>query len=86
MRRLAFQVAGLFRIHGGKVDQIEAVLDTVPYSMPSGIWDEPHAKESPDYACSHAGKDTKRGRLLRGFGWSGERDGSFLGAPRRIVS
>jgi hypothetical protein len=47
---LSFEISELFQIHGGKIDQIEAVLDTVPYGMTAAIWDEPHAEEAPDYA------------------------------------
>lgn len=47
---LTFQISELFQIHGGKIDQIEAVINTVPYGMKSAVWDEPHAEESPDFA------------------------------------
>ncbi len=47
---LTFEIAELFQIHGGKIDQIEAVLNTVPYGMKSAVWDEPHTQEGPDYA------------------------------------
>ncbi len=47
---LTFQISELFQIHGGKIDQIEAVINTVPYGMKSAVWDEPHAEEAPDYA------------------------------------
>jgi hypothetical protein len=36
---LTFQIAELFQIHGGKIDQVEAVLTTVPYGMKSDVWD-----------------------------------------------
>jgi len=37
---LTFQVAELFQIDGGKHDQIEAVINTVPYGMQSEVWDK----------------------------------------------
>jgi len=36
---LTFQISGLFQIRKGKIDQIEAVLNTVPYGMRSDDWD-----------------------------------------------
>ena len=49
---LTFEISELFQIHGGKIDQIEAVLNTVPYGMKSAVWDAPHAEEAPDYALT----------------------------------
>lgn len=40
---LTFEISELFQIHGGKIDQIEAVLNTVPYGMISAVWDRPGA-------------------------------------------
>lgn len=40
-----FQIAELFQIHGGRIDQVEAVLNTVPYGMASDVWDQPHVQE-----------------------------------------
>jgi len=37
---LTYQISELFQIHGGKIDQIEAVIDTVPYGMKNAYWDE----------------------------------------------
>jgi hypothetical protein len=37
---LTYQIAELFQIRGGKIDQIEAVIDTVPYGMTNDYWDE----------------------------------------------
>ena len=51
---LTFEISELFQIHGGKIDQIEAVLNTVPYGMKSAVWDAPHAEEAPDYALQGA--------------------------------
>lgn len=34
------QIAELFQIRQGKIDQIEAVIGSVPYGMKSDIWDE----------------------------------------------
>ncbi|HTW38960.1 MAG TPA: hypothetical protein VMD49_10360 [Steroidobacteraceae bacterium] len=45
---LTLEIAELFQIHGGKIDQIEAVINTVPYGMKSAVWDEPHVEEAPD--------------------------------------
>lgn len=36
---LTFQIAEAFEIDKGKIDQIEAVLNTVPYRMKSDYWD-----------------------------------------------
>ncbi len=36
---LTFQISELFQIRKGKIDQIEAVLNTVPYGMRSDDWD-----------------------------------------------
>ncbi|MDB5690785.1 MAG: hypothetical protein JWL91_2661 [Sphingomonas bacterium] len=38
---LTFQIAELFQIDEGKIDQVEAVLNTVPYGMRSDVWDRP---------------------------------------------
>jgi hypothetical protein len=35
-----FQFSELFEIRDGKIDQIEAVLNTVPYAMRSEVWDK----------------------------------------------
>jgi hypothetical protein len=37
---LTFQIAELFQIDRGKIDQIEAILDTMPYGMVSDVWDK----------------------------------------------
>jgi hypothetical protein len=37
---LTFEIAELFQIDKGKIDQVEAVLNTVPYGMTSDVWDE----------------------------------------------
>jgi len=37
---LTYQIAELFQIRQGKIDQIEAVCLTVPYGMKSEIWDK----------------------------------------------
>ncbi len=37
---LTLEISELFQIDRGKIDQIEAVLDTVPYGMRSAVWDE----------------------------------------------
>ncbi len=37
---LTYQIAELFEIRQGKIDQIEAVCLTVPFGMKSDIWDE----------------------------------------------
>jgi len=38
---LTLQIAELFQIDRGRIDQIEAVLNTVPYGMRSAVWDQP---------------------------------------------
>ncbi|HWJ71358.1 MAG TPA: hypothetical protein VNS79_15045 [Sphingobium sp.] len=38
---LTFQIAEIFQIDQGKIDQVEAVINTVPYGMRSDIWDRP---------------------------------------------
>lgn len=38
---LTFYIAELFQIRDGKIDQIEAVLTTVPYGMRADVWDRP---------------------------------------------
>jgi hypothetical protein len=45
---LTLEISELFQIHGGKIDQVEAVINTVPYGMKSAVWDEPHVEEAPD--------------------------------------
>ncbi len=45
---LTLEISELFEIHGGKLDQIEAVINTVPYGMKSAVWDSPHLEEAPD--------------------------------------
>ena len=45
---LTLEVSELFQIHGGKIDQIEAVLNTAPYGMKSAVWDAPWVPEQPD--------------------------------------
>ncbi len=45
---LTLEISELFQIHGGKIDQIEAVINAVPYGMKSAVWDEPHVEEAPD--------------------------------------
>jgi hypothetical protein len=47
---LTLEISELFQIHGGKIDQVEAVINTVPYGMTSAVWDQPHAEEMPDPA------------------------------------
>lgn len=37
---LTFQIAEIFQIDNGRIDQIEAVINTVPYGMASDIWDQ----------------------------------------------
>jgi hypothetical protein len=34
------QISELFQIRDGKIDQIEAVINSVPYAMKSDVWDE----------------------------------------------
>jgi len=36
---LTFQIAEVFQIDNGWIDQIEAVINTVPYGMKSDLWD-----------------------------------------------
>lgn len=38
---LSFMISELFQIDRGKIDQVEAVIDTVPYKMRNDIWDRP---------------------------------------------
>jgi len=38
---LTFQIAELFQIDRGRIDQVEAVLNTVPYGTRSDLWDRP---------------------------------------------
>ncbi|MGH8150246.1 MAG: hypothetical protein ACRETB_09790 [Steroidobacteraceae bacterium] len=45
---LTLEISELFQIHGGKLDQIEAVINSVPYGMKSAVWDYPHVEEAPD--------------------------------------
>jgi hypothetical protein len=45
---LTLEISELFQIHGGKLDQIEAVINTVPYGMKSAVWDYPRVEEAPD--------------------------------------
>jgi hypothetical protein len=35
------EISELFQIDKGKIDQVEAVLDSVPYGMRSAVWDVP---------------------------------------------
>ncbi len=37
---LTYEISELFQIRGGKIDQIEAVVITVPYGMTADVWDE----------------------------------------------
>jgi hypothetical protein len=37
---LTFEIAELFQIDKGKIDQVEAVINTVPYGMVSDVWDK----------------------------------------------
>ncbi|MGB6451181.1 MAG: hypothetical protein WBE92_10555 [Steroidobacteraceae bacterium] len=53
---LTLEISELFQIHGGKLDQIEAVINTVPYGMKSAVWDYPHAEEAPDTNVPAAGR------------------------------
>lgn len=46
---LTLEISELFQIHGGKLDQIEAVINTVPYGMKSAVWDSPHVEEAPEF-------------------------------------
>jgi len=45
---LTLEISELFQIHGGKIDQVEAVINTVPYGMKSAVWDAPRAPEAAD--------------------------------------
>jgi hypothetical protein len=45
---LTLEISELFQIHGGKIDQVEAVINTVPYGMKSAVWDEPRVEEAAD--------------------------------------
>ncbi|HYK25048.1 MAG TPA: hypothetical protein VEV18_02230 [Steroidobacteraceae bacterium] len=45
---LTLEISELFQVHGGKLDQIEAVINTVPYGMKSAVWDEPRVREARD--------------------------------------
>jgi len=45
---LTLEISELFQIHGGKLDQIEAVINSVPYGMNSAVWDEPNVREARD--------------------------------------
>ncbi len=36
------EISELFEVDQGKLDQIEAVLNSVPYGMTSAVWDRPH--------------------------------------------
>ncbi len=45
---LTLEVSELFEIRRGKLDQIEAVLNTAPYGMKSAVWDAPWVGEQPD--------------------------------------
>ncbi|MGH8325457.1 MAG: hypothetical protein ACRET2_01690, partial [Steroidobacteraceae bacterium] len=45
---LTLEISELFQIHGGKIDQIAAVINSVPYGMKSAVWDYPHVDEAPD--------------------------------------
>jgi hypothetical protein len=45
---LTLEVSELFQVRGGKIDQIEAVINTVPYAMKSAVWDTPWVAEQPD--------------------------------------
>ena len=35
------EISELFQIDHGKIDQVEAVLQSVPYGMRSAVWDIP---------------------------------------------
>ena len=37
---LTYEISELFQIRDGKIDQIEAVVITVPYGMTADVWDE----------------------------------------------
>jgi hypothetical protein len=36
---LTLEISELFQIDKGKIDQVEAVINTVPYGMRSAVWD-----------------------------------------------
>jgi hypothetical protein len=38
---LTLEISELFQIDKGKIDQVEAVINTVPYGMRSALWDQP---------------------------------------------
>jgi hypothetical protein len=38
---LTLEISELFQIDHGKIDQVEAVLQSVPYGMRSAVWDLP---------------------------------------------
>jgi hypothetical protein len=38
---LTLEISELFQIDKGKIDQVEAVLQSVPYGMRSAVWDKP---------------------------------------------
>jgi hypothetical protein len=38
---LTLEISELFQIDKGKIDQVEAVLQSVPYGMRSAVWDRP---------------------------------------------
>ncbi len=38
---LTLEISELFQIDKGKIDQVEAVINTVPYGMRSAVWDTP---------------------------------------------
>jgi hypothetical protein len=38
---LTLEISELFQIDHGKIDQVEAVLQSVPYGMRSAVWDPP---------------------------------------------
>ena len=42
---LTLEISELFQIDHGKIDQVEAVLQSVPYGMRSAVWDLPPVKE-----------------------------------------
>ncbi len=53
---LTLEISELFQIHGGKLDQIEAVINAVPYGMKSAVWDYPHVEEAPDANVAVSGR------------------------------
>ena len=38
---VTLEISELFQIDKGRIDQVEAVLNTVPYGMTSAVWDTP---------------------------------------------